>query len=89
MASHRTRKNRNANSEGSRGSITPAVRERLRRMIISDLSMQERLLIVLAYAERMSPAEIGSVLNIAPKQVEAIRESIVARLGLAVQSGVQ
>jgi DNA-directed RNA polymerase specialized sigma24 family protein len=42
--------------------------------------MQERLLLVLLYAERMNPEEIAATLNMSPTQVHAARERVVGRL---------
>lgn len=64
----------------------PTVRDRLRHAIVKDLTMQDRLLLVLAYAEGMSPEEIAVTLDIAPSQVEVIRERIVSQLGSLVQA---
>jgi DNA-directed RNA polymerase specialized sigma24 family protein len=65
---------------------TPSVRDRLRHAIVKDLTMQDRLLLVLAYAEGMSPDEIAVTLDMAPSQVDVIKERIVKQLGLLVQA---
>lgn len=62
------------------------VRDRLRQAIVKELSAQDRLFLVLAYAERMSPAEIAVTLDMAPSQVEVIRDRIVRELGELVQT---
>lgn len=69
----------------SKGAST-VVRDRLREAIVRDLSAQDRLFLVLAYAERMSPAEIAVTLDLAPSQVEVIRDRIVRELGQLVQA---
>ena len=55
-------------------------RRRVRQAIVQELSMQERLLLVLLYAERMNASEIASTLNMSPTQVDAARERVVGRL---------
>jgi RNA polymerase sigma factor (sigma-70 family) len=55
-------------------------RRRVRQAIVQELSMQERLLLVLLYAERMNPEEIAATLNMSPTQVHAARERVVGRL---------
>ncbi|MBL8747285.1 MAG: sigma-70 family RNA polymerase sigma factor [Phycisphaerae bacterium] len=62
------------------------VRDRLRQAIVKELSAQDRLFLVLAYAERMSPAEIAVTLDLAPSQVEVMRERIVRELGHLVSA---
>lgn len=61
-------------------------RDRLRQTIVRDLSPQDRLFLVLAYAERMSPREIAATLNLAPAQVEVMRERIVRELNDRLQA---
>jgi DNA-directed RNA polymerase specialized sigma24 family protein len=65
---------------------TPSVRDRLRHAIVKNLTMQDRLLLVLVYAEGMSPDEIAVTLDLAPSQVEVIKERIVNQLGSLVHS---
>lgn len=60
--------------------VSKETRRRVRQAIVQDLSMQERLLLLLAYAERMNPSEIAATLNMAPSQVDAAKERVVARL---------
>lgn len=62
--------------ETSRSSL----RDSLRNAVLRDLTMQERLLLVLLYVERMSKVEIAATLDLFPEQVDAMRERIIARL---------
>lgn len=83
------RKHISTNAEESSVAVAPPrpmTRDRLRRAIVRDLSMQERLLLVLAYAERMNTAEIACTLNMLPNQVDSLRADIEARLGDLVKA---
>lgn len=85
--SRSTVKSQAARSASTRGSTDDQnVRDRLRHTIVRDLSPQDRLFLVLAYAERMSPSEIAVTLDLAPAQVEVMRERIVRELGALVQA---
>ena len=57
-----------------------ATRRRLRHAIAHDLSPDDRLLIVLRYAERMTHREIGLVMGIAAEQVERRLDALESRL---------
>jgi DNA-directed RNA polymerase specialized sigma24 family protein len=88
---HRTARTTRSKSipapQASAGSAaTPSVRDRLRHAIVKDLTMQDRLLLVLAYAEGMSPEEIAVALDMAPSQVDASKERIVKQLGSLVRA---
>ncbi len=61
-------------------------RDALRRAIVKDLSMQERLLLVLTYAEGMSRTEIAAVLDLAVSQVDVLRERIEGRLSAMLEA---
>jgi len=52
----------------------------LKSAILRELSDAERLLIILWYAERMTPEEIAQCLDLTPAQVEKHHEEIMARL---------
>lgn len=83
----RTSRTHSNSAPDSQPQSTPrAVRDRLREAIVKDLSAQDRLFLVLAYAERMSPAEIAVTLDMAPSQVEVIRDRIVRELGQLVRA---
>lgn len=55
----------------------------LRELFLHDLTHAERLLTVLWYAERMTPAEIAAVLDTTESEVIASHERIVTRLRAA------
>lgn len=55
----------------------------MRELFLHDLTHSERLLTVLWYAERMSPAEIGAVLDMHEADVVAAHQRILTRLRAA------
>lgn len=57
-----------------------ATRRRLRHAIANDLSPDDRLLIVLRFAERMTHREIALVMGIAAEQVEQRLDAIESRI---------
>jgi len=56
------------------------VRERIREVLTRDLDSNERLLVVLRFAERMTFCEIGIVLGMTSEQAEAKLDSLVGRM---------
>lgn len=68
------------------GDLDPSLRARLRQTVLSDLSLSERVFIVLRYVERMTNSEIALVLNLSRDQVGALHERIVQRLGQSLQT---
>ena len=60
------------------------VRELLRATVLRRLSREEQLLLVLWYAERMTPAEIAAVLAITVERVRSLHDRIVSTLQEAV-----
>lgn len=65
------------------GSRATRLRERIREVLSRDLDPNERLMIVLRFAERMTFCEIGLVLGMTGEQVEAKIESLLGRLRAA------
>ena len=53
---------------------------RIRDVILQELSSEQRLLLMLWYAEQMNPAEIGHVLNLPKANVLQMHDSIVGHL---------
>lgn len=70
----------------------PRRREAVRRLIEASLDESERLLVLLRYAEGLSHAEIGAVLDLsearARRGLETIRSRMRAQLGWAREVGV-
>lgn len=60
------------------------VRGRLRGVILHELTPTERLLVLLWYAERMSPAEVARSLDMTHDQARAMHERVLRRLRRAV-----
>ena len=60
------------------------VRERIREVLSRELDPNERLMIVLRFAERMTYCEIGAVLRMTGEQVEAKIETLLGRLDTLV-----
>lgn len=56
----------------------------VRSAVLHDLSHQERLLVILWHVERMTPAEIGAVLDTTAERVMQMYEAVVSRLRSAV-----
>lgn len=56
------------------------VRERIRDAILRTLSREERLLVLLWYAEGMCPEEIGVCLDLTPQRVGTLHQSILGRI---------
>jgi DNA-directed RNA polymerase specialized sigma24 family protein len=71
-----------AAGERPRG-LDAATQDLVRRAIVRDLNVQDRLLLVLCFVERMSLPEIAAVLNVAPTQVEALLARVVERVRAA------
>ena len=74
--------NRHTNTAEYRPPIDPsrATRQRLRDAIARDLDPDDRLLIVLRYAEGMTHIEIGLVMGMAAEQVERRLDALESRL---------
>ncbi len=60
------------------------MRDRLRTAILRDFSRTERLLVVLWYAERLTPGEVALVLDLTEDQTVRIHESIISRLNASL-----
>jgi DNA-directed RNA polymerase specialized sigma24 family protein len=60
--------------------LDPAARTALRSTIVKQLEHRERLLIVLWYAERLSPEEIGLVLGEPAETIRAEHERLLGSL---------
>jgi len=58
-------------------------RSDVQESFLHDLTHAERLLTVLWYAERMTPAEIGAVLDLAESDVIAMHTRVVNRMRAA------
>lgn len=56
----------------------------VRSAVLHDLSHQERLLVILWHVERMTPAEIGAVLDTTAERVLQMYDAVVSRLRSAV-----
>lgn len=59
---------------------------RLRTAMLRDFTTNERLLVLLWYAERMTPPEIGLVLDLTAEQVSRIHEAIITRLHASIDA---
>jgi hypothetical protein len=57
--------------------------------VVQDLSAQERMVIVLLYAERLRVAEVCEVLEMPPEQVIAIATLVRCRVRMAVSGGLR
>lgn len=68
---------------GAASPKSPLSASDLRELFLHDLTHAERLLTVLWYAERMSPAEIGAVLDMPETDVVAAHQRILTRLRAA------
>jgi DNA-directed RNA polymerase specialized sigma24 family protein len=55
----------------------------VRELFLHDLTHAERLLTVLWYAERMTPAEIGAVLDLPESDVVAMHARVLTRMRAA------
>ena len=53
----------------------------LRRLVTQTLDDRERLIVTLRYAEGLTPAEIGLVLDLSERRVAASLDAVRARLG--------
>lgn len=62
------------------GEVAVAARSMLQRIILHELTGAERLLVLLWYAERMSPVEIAIALDLTESQAVSMHDRIVARL---------
>lgn len=60
--------------------LQSSMKDRLRRAVVQDLTMQERLVLVLRFAERMSEEEIAAVLGTSVAHARAQIEAVVDRL---------
>ncbi len=73
-----------AHSDGPAPEATE--RDRVRAAIVHDLTETERLLLLLWYAERMSPEEIGSTLGLSLQRVVALHARVIGRLRRCVNA---
>lgn len=64
----------------SAGEVASAARAMLQRIILHELSAAERLLVLLWYAERMSPVEVALALDLTESQAVSMHDRIVSRL---------
>ena len=62
---------------GAEPSLT---REQIRSAMLRGLNRDEQLLLILWYAERMSPAEIAEVLESTEEHVQVIHDHAIAQL---------
>ncbi len=70
-----------SNGTAAHGDTEPVgVMGLVRSAVLHDLSHQERLLVILWHVERMTPAEIGAVLDTTAERVLQMYEAVVARL---------
>lgn len=61
-------------------SLLPAAYTRLKHAVLHALSHHERLLLVLWYAERMTPAEVAMTLDLTEQQARRMHSEVVAKL---------
>ena len=64
----------------SAGEVAAAARSMLQRIILHELSAAERLLVLLWYAERMSPVEVALALDLTETQAVSMHDRIVSRM---------
>lgn len=62
------------------GEVAASARAMMQRMILHELNAAERLLVLLWYAERMSPLEVALALDLTESQAVSMHDRIVARL---------
>lgn len=64
--------------------LDQATRDLIKRAILSELTLAERLLLVLRYAEGMTLAEVASTMQIPVDEAARSLERIVGRIGTSV-----
>ena len=80
----RSRARRSAGDEDPGQMLDQATRDLIKRAILSELTLAERLLLVLRYAEGMSLAEVASTMQISVDEATRSLERIVGRIGTSV-----
>lgn len=79
-AGYPSQMSRSAGILDAAGEIASSARALMQRMILHDLNTAERLLVLLWYAERMSPLEVALALDLTESQAVSMHDRIVARL---------
>lgn len=80
----RSRAESGGGSAGPGEALDQATRDLIKRAILSELTLAERLLLVLRYAEGMSLAEVASTMQISVDEATRSLERIVGRIGTSV-----
>lgn len=72
---------------GARLGVEPRVLSGIRTAVLHDLTQPERLLLILWYAERMTPLEISAVLDMTRTQVQHMHDRVVDKLRALARRG--